>query len=309
MCRTSIRAFSSYKIYITLISSIFFSSIFFLSSFTINSVHFEDNAKVKIFAPVISKLIEKGVDTNFIKTLINDPRTKFNDKFVKINVTGFLKKPDYSVHYNDRAVRKSVSFLSNNLDILSKCETEYGIPKEVITSILWIETRHGGYTGNNHIPSVFLSTALADQKEYLDMNLKYIQETYEDDSEELRILTKKIIDRAKKKAKWAFEELLALEKIQNVSPIPVTELEGSWAGAFGMSQFLPSSYINWAVDGNGDDRIDLFEVEDAVYSVANYLKINGWGNTTKAKRKAVYHYNHSNEYVDAVLILADKISE
>lgn len=259
------------------------------------------------FAPVISRLMSEGVDSAFIASIIHHPKTKFNDKFVKINVTGYLKKPDYSSHYNARSVAKAKAFLEENNEILHKAEAKYGVTAEAITSILWVETRHGGYTGNNQLPSVFLSTALANEDEYLDMNLKVLEEEHKEGTSEYKKLKKKILSRAERKSNWALEQLVAMSKINERLPVPVTEIEGSWAGAFGWSQFLPSSYENWAVDGNDDGEIDLFDKEDAIFSVANYLKEHGWGKTNKAQRKAVWGYNHSNDYVDAVLKLADKI--
>jgi len=260
-----------------------------------------------IFAPVITKLNEADVDSSFIAQIINHPETKFNDKFVKINVTGYLKKPDYSSHYNKSSVQKSKTFLNNNIDILKAAEKKYGVPAEAITSILWVETRHGGYTGKNQLPSVFLSTALASENEYIKMNLDVLEKEHVKGTGEYNKLKKKILSRAKKKSQWAIEQLVAMSKINEKLPVPVTEIKGSWAGAFGWSQFLPSSYESWAVDGNGDGIVDLFDKEDAIFSVANYLKKHGWGKSKKAQRKAVYGYNHSNDYVDAVLKLAGKI--
>ena len=266
-------------------------------------------AKREFFEPVINKLNERGVDSAFIDYLLGSPSTKFNKKFVNINVTGFLGKPDYSSHYNARAVRKSKKFLNENDDILQKAEDKYGVPKEVITSVLWVETRHGGYLGYNHIPSVYLSTAMAEQDEYIKMNKKELHRKFDGDKSELPKLEKKIKRRASKKANWALDQLVALQKVDSLMPIPVVKLKGSWAGAFGMSQFLPESYVKWAVDGNGDNVVNLFEKEDAIYSVANYLKTNGWGPTQKNKRDAVFHYNNSSAYVDAVLKLASLITE
>jgi membrane-bound lytic murein transglycosylase B len=260
-----------------------------------------------VFAPVITELYSRGVDSSFIKEVVNHPKTSFNDKFVKINVTGYLKKPDYSSHYNKRSINKSKKFLTENYDLLHEAEKEYGVPAEAITSILWVETRHGGYTGNNQLPSVFLSTALANEDEYIDLNLEVLEKEHKKNSNEYKKLKKKILSRAKRKSGWALDQLVAMSKINNRLPVPVTEIEGSWAGAFGWSQFLPSSYKEWAVDGDGDGKVDLFKKEDAIFSVANYLKKHGWGNSVKAQRKAVYGYNHSNDYVDAVLKLADKI--
>jgi membrane-bound lytic murein transglycosylase B len=264
-----------------------------------NSEHF--------FEPVIKKLLQKNADTAFVYKLVNHKSVQFDEKFVKINVTGYLKKPDYSPHYNERAQNKSRKFLSDNLEILQSAEDKYGVPKEVITSVLWIETRHGGYLGYNHVVSVYLSTAMANEPEYIDMNKKNLKADFNGTAEELAELENKIEARANKKSNWAIDQLIALEKMEKISPVDIFELEGSWAGAFGMSQFLPESYINWAVDGDGDGSVNLFELEDAIFSVANYLKTNGWGETEEEQRKAVFHYNNSSAYVDAVLKLAKYI--
>lgn len=277
--------------------------LFFLS--TVISL---SNEKEDFFKPIIDKLLDRGVDSTFIYSLVNHESVKFNEKYVKINVTGYLKKADYSQNYSDYSVNKSRKFLDEHISILEKAELEYGVPKEVITSILWVETRTGSYLGNNHIPSVFLSTAMANQDEYIEMNIAMFRESYEEDSDELNEYIEKVKSRANKKTNWALGEIEALAKINEMLPISIFDLKGSWAGAFGMSQFLPSSYSRWAVDGNNDGSIDLFEVEDAIFSVANYLKTNGWGDENDLQRKAVFHYNNSNDYVDAVLKLADKLA-
>jgi membrane-bound lytic murein transglycosylase B len=283
-------------------------SFFVLSTVRISYSSANSNSNSKeVFEPLKAKLIAEGVDSTFVENLINDTNVEFNDRFVKINVVGTGKAPDYSSHYNSRAVRKSKKFLEDNMELLKAAENKYDVPKEVITSILYVETRHGGYLGYNNIVSVFLSTALANQEEFYEMNSRALKETYSDNSKDLKKYLGKLKKRSEFKSNWAMEQLVALEQLDKVSPIPITEIEGSWAGAFGMSQFLPSSYITWAVDGNDDGTINLFEKEDAVHSVANYLKENGWGETEKKQRKAVWHYNHSTAYVTAVLKLSDLI--
>jgi membrane-bound lytic murein transglycosylase B len=265
------------------------------------------NEKEDFFRPVINELIARGVDSSFVYKIVNHKSVSFNEKYVKINVTGYMNKTDYSHNYNDFSINKSKSFLNKHLETLKKAEMKYNVPKEVITSILWVETRTGNYLGDNHIPSVFLSTAMANQEKYIKMNTQVFVESFSEDSEKLNEYIEKINQRANKKTNWAINELIALYNIYEKLPISIFELKGSWAGAFGMSQFLPSSFNNWAVDGNDDGVIDLFNVEDAIFSVANYLKTNGWNDDDKSKRKAVFHYNNSNDYVDAVLTLANKI--
>ncbi len=274
-----------------------------LSSFFIGG----KEQKIDFFKPVIEKLIKKGTDSSFIYSIISDSRTKFNEKYVKINVTGFLKKVDYSQNYNAFSVRKCRDFISNNLESLNRCENRFGVPKEVITAILWVETKQGAYLGDNHIASVLVSTAMSDQPQFIDLNKKELRENFTGDSSELKELDKKIKSRAVRKSQWAINELYSLSKINKVSTIQILDLTGSWAGAFGLSQFLPSSYLSWAVDGNGDGVVDLFNTDDAIFSVANYLKKNGWSDTQDSWRKAVYNYNNSKDYVDAVFKLASKL--
>lgn len=274
------------------------------SSFFLNAQLISNN---DVFKPIIDKLKAKGVDTNFINMLLLEPSVKFNEKFVKINVTGYLNKTDYSHNYSRKAIDKTKDFIAKHEIILDEAEAIFEVPREIIAAILWVETKHGTYVGNNNIASVFLSTALCNEDKYIELNKQAIRENSDIKPEQYFELDKKIKERAKKKADWALKELIALEKISKTTKISVQHLKGSWAGAFGYSQFLPSSYISWAYDGDGDNVINLFNMTDAIYSVANYLKTNGWSSKSVEKQKAaIFHYNNSSAYVNAVMTLANK---
>ncbi|MBW1751677.1 MAG: lytic murein transglycosylase, partial [Deltaproteobacteria bacterium] len=71
----------------------------------------------------------------------------------------------------------------------------------------------------------------------------------------------------------------------------------------GIAQFMPSSILAYAKDGNNDGQIDLFNHADAITSIASYLKHFGWhpGIDKKGAKKVIYRYNKSNYYVDAIL--------
>jgi membrane-bound lytic murein transglycosylase B len=267
------------------------------------------DSRVNQFSPVIEQLLERGADSGFVYYLVSHPSVEFNERYVKINVTGYLNPPDYTSHYNDYSVRRTRIFYNNNLDLLSLAEQKYGVNKEVIAAVLWIETRHGNYLGNHHIVSVYLSAAMCNLPDYYNVNKQVMLDKHLGTKSELPELEQRLRERSDRKANWALDQLLALEKMHKVSPIPIMELHGSWAGAFGISQFLPVSYINWAVDGDGDKMINLFEVADAVFSTANYLNQNGWGETYEEQKAAVFHYNNSSAYVDAVLTLASLVSD
>lgn len=257
----------------------------------------------RFFAPVIQELHVQGADPKFVQTLINDPRTAFNETLVRINVIGQKKKADYSPNYGDYAARCVKEFMQEHDSLFQAEEKMYGVPKEVIASLLWVETKHGSITGMHHVPSVYLSVAMSSQPEYITKNKKTMREQAESGSD-LEELEKKIETRAEKKARWAVKELLALQQMQALSPIPVFQLYGSWAGAFGWSQFLPSSYVKFAVDANGDGKSNLFHAPDAVFSVGHYLKTAGWGDDKTHQRRALYAYNNSEDYVSAILALA-----
>jgi membrane-bound lytic murein transglycosylase B len=263
----------------------------------------------KFFAPVINDLRSQGGDSAFIKMIVNDPRTAFNETLVKINVIGTKKKADYSHNTTDAATRAVREFMQKHDSIFTLAEKKYGVPREVISALLFVETKHGNNTGMHHVASVYLSVAMCNQQEYIDKNKQALREQFEGSAEELQALEAKIDERAQKKAKWALKELLAMQQMSKLSPKPVLALYGSWAGAFGIPQFLPSSYIRSAVDGDGDGRINLFEITDAIFSVGNYLKTANWGESTERQRKALYAYNNSDDYVSAILSLARRASD
>ncbi len=267
----------------------------------------EINNKIAFFQPVIDSLIAKGADSSFVIALVTHPKMKFNEKYVKINVTGYLKKPDYSSNYNRSSVKKCRRFYKAHKQLLKKAEKQYGVPARIITAVLWIETKFGRYTGKHHLPSVFFSTALANQYEFIQMNLRELKKHNISDSLLLDSLTKKVYTRAAKKSAWAMEQIFYLDTAGKMLPGTVNDINGSWAGAFGLCQFIPSSYVRWGVDGNSDGKIDLFNLDDAVFSIGNYLKSNGWTKKYDDKRAALHHYNNSNDYVHAVLILAARI--
>lgn len=265
--------------------------------------------KFSFFAPVIKELINEGIDSNFIYRTLNHPNTTFNERYVKINVNNFASKPDYSSNWSREAIEKTVKFINNNNEILHLAEINYNVPKEIIASILFIETKHGAFLGNNNLLSVYYSTALCNENVFIAKNKESLKENFSGNDEEFNSLLNKIEERSQKKSKWAIQQLKALYEIERNSNISIYDLKGSWAGAFGMSQFIPSSYLSWAVDGNNDGYINLFETTDAIFSVANYLKSNGWNSVEESNRKAVFHYNNSSAYVEAVFKLANLSAE
>lgn len=276
------------------------------------------NNQNKPFLEITNTLKSKGLEQEFTNLLLEHPTTVYDPKYIKMNVTNFFTssgKSNYSVHYNKTGVDKTTTFIKENLAVLNEAERKYAVGKEYIASILWVETRQGSYTGDNNIISVFLTTATSNLPQTVNENKKaivsYFAENQDkvDTSKDINYYLDKYEQRANKKANWAIGELLALQSIYKQGGTDIFKLRGSYAGAFGWSQFLPSSYISWAVDGNSDGVKDLFNKVDAIYSVANYLKSNGFDGTSSGIKKSIFHYNNSNDYVNAVITLANKVKD
>ena len=138
-------------------------------------------------------------------------------------------------------VNKGINFYKENTNLINKVENEYAIEKELLLSLMGIETNYGTYVGKMDILSS-LSTLSFD----------------------------------KRRSEFFTNELIILLKLIDTNVIDYKTLYGSWAGAFGFFQFMPSTIKNHAVDFNDDDYIDLKNEHDAYASASNYLNNMGW---------------------------------
>jgi membrane-bound lytic murein transglycosylase B len=175
-----------------------------------------------------------------------------------------------------KSIHQGKLTLEAHKGILRTIENEYGVNGEVLVAILRVETNFGRYLGNYIVFNSLLTLTLMENR----------------------------------RSAWAEEELIHLLRFcrqENKDPL---SLKGSWAGAFGIPQFVPSSYLKYAVDGNGDGRIDLHEFPDALASMANYLRAFGWSKEEpERKKEALFAYNRCHQYVEAVLVYARALSE
>ena len=121
-----------------------------------------------------------------------------------------------------------------------------------------------------------------------------------------------------KRSRWAKKELIEFLVYCYNDKLHPHEIYGSYAGAFGYGQFIPSSFNHYAVDFNGDGKRQPYEWTDVVGSVANYLAKNGYPvnksglsreDLEKKIYKSVYSYNHSDNYVKAVLKLQEELEK
>jgi len=100
------------------------------------AIHSPPVLQSDVFQAVIDSLLNREVDPNFIKKYIESDKLSFSERYIKINVTGYLSKADYSYVTNQNSVKKSKEFIKKHLTTLTAAEKQYKVPKEIIAAIL-----------------------------------------------------------------------------------------------------------------------------------------------------------------------------
>ena len=256
--------------------------------------------KTDYFKSVHNKLIKDGFDPEQIKKLYNHPQVFFEAEGVAVLFTYSEAKVDYDQFANDWSIDKAKKYMQKYKEDLDRTEKAYGVPSRIITAILLVETRLGSYLGSRSTLNT-LSTLAS----LMDPDTR--TEFYQKIPKAKRISKAKFEKSAKRRSKWAYKELKAFLEYAEQEGFDPAEVPGSFAGAMGLSQFMPSSILTYGRDGNNDGSIDLYTHADAIASIANYLKSHGWrpGISRKKAEKVIYTYNHSEYYVKAVLKIAD----
>ncbi|MCG6878999.1 MAG: lytic murein transglycosylase [Deltaproteobacteria bacterium] len=210
----------------------------------------------------------------------------------------------YQSIMTEERLMEAKAFLAANQKILLRLERHYGVPSEIAVGILTVETRLGTYLGEESAFQTLASMALCD-------HFNCVADAFKDEH-----LTKTkrrwIKRRTAQKARWAYGECKALLTYALQSGRDPLTIPGSLYGAIGIAQFMPSQALRHGADGNGDGVVDLFVLDDALFSMGNYLMSNGWRGSMRSRRKqrrAIYNYNHSTIYVNTVLAVADYLEE
>lgn len=247
---------------------------------------------------LIKTLQGKKQDARTLRAMLKKPGVIKLPDTVAMNITNpiQLNSKRYAGFYNPWSLSLARGFMRRWKSTLTRAEGRYGVDREVIVAILLVETGFGRTTGTWPVFSVYASV-------FVDADRYLREENFERDG--------RLHKRFKKKRAWALDQLRALMEMAGTHGIDPTRLKGSYAGAFGMAQFLPRSYLNWAVSTRKNQRPDLHYEPDAIYSVANYLKQNGWGKSRldESSRKAVWHYNNSQVYVNTVMEVAIRLQK
>ena len=255
--------------------------------------------------PVLEALEEEGLPRGYLKKVFFDPRLRRINRVIGLNAMNAEAKRDYSEFATPYALRMARRFSRRYRTLLAKVERAYGVPKNALVALLLLETQFGKARMRYSVLEVYTTLVVDSAPEAVHRYYKRLKPKYPD-------LDKDYLEqRMERKGEWAFRELTALVSIGLEQGWDLHALKGSYAGAFGIPQFLPSSYQTWAVDGNQDRKIDLYDMADALYSVAAYLKEHGWSEDAgiDEMREAVWQYNNSSDYVDAIFAIFNALSK
>ena len=235
----------------------FFSSINLYANDELNFIEWKKNFKNLALENNISEETFDTVMSNvkFLPNVIKYDR--YQPEFYEDTKTYISKRT------SAKKVLKGLNFYNNNSKLINETEKNFKIEKDLLLSLMGIETNYGTYVGKMDILSS-LSTLSYD----------------------------------KRRSQFFTKELLILLRLIDTKQIDYKTLYGSWAGAFGFFQFMPSTIKNHAIDFNEDSSIDLKNPVDAFASAANYLKNMGWNKDSHCFYKIDLNENISKKYLN-----------
>ena len=218
---------------------LFITLIFNLSIFADYSTH-KDSEKV------IDELVTKhGFERAYVLDVLKDAKKR---RTALSSVAKPAEKTktwdDYkAIFLKNKRIVDGKKFIKKNISTLERAEKEFGVPKEIITAILGVETNFGNNIGSYRVIDSLTTLGFDDPR----------------------------------RSKFFRSELIQLFILTRENNLDILKIKGSYAGAMGYSQFISSSYRAYAIDYDGDGYVDLFNsIDDAIGSIANYLKRHGW---------------------------------
>jgi len=204
---------------------------------------FQDNPDVQVFIDNMVK--QHQFNREELETLFSKAE-KREDILEAISRPAEKTKPWYEyrkIFLTPKRIEGGVKFWKENVDILERAAQQYSVDPAVIVAIIGVETRYGANTGSYRVIDALSTLAFAYPP----------------------------------RSKFFRSELEQFLILAHEEDVDTRTAKGSYAGAMGYGQFIPSSYRNYAVDFNGDGKRDLWDSrDDIIGSVANYFHRHGW---------------------------------
>ena len=242
----------------------------------------EDVLNDPAFQKVWFYLENKDVPKDYIVNTFLDSGIQIHPKIIDSFNNPYEKKSwdVYRIIFmTDKRLMGGIKFFKENSKLVMQVSDSMRVDPYLLVSLIGIESNYGKHYGR-----------------YTVFNALYTQ-----------------IHQLPRKVKWASRELAEFILLCHGNKIDPHTIYGSYAGAFGFGQFIPSSFNNYAIDFDGDSVRHHDKWPDVLGSIANYLLKNGYkpdnDDYSKGSRnwKSVFAYNHSNNYVGVVMELRQEI--
>ncbi|MFQ6677427.1 MAG: lytic murein transglycosylase [Fidelibacterota bacterium] len=238
--------------------------------------------KDSVYHVIKERAMKKGVSEEYLQRALDNENIQIHKEILERFAKPYESKSweEYKkLFVKPSRINKGSEFYKEQQNTLVKVSKSYGVDLFLILSIVGIESNYGSH-----------------HKQFTVFNSLYTQ-----------------ISEMPKRANWATTELIEFLYYCYQDSIPPHSIYGSYAGAFGYGQFIPSSFNRFAVDFDGDGVRQAYEWPDVMASIANYLVKNGYPSNDYENQekvyKAVYSYNHSDNYVKAVLALRNELRD
>ena len=250
------------------------SLLVLLSSFSMAG-DYDNHPKLE---PFIAEMVkEHNYDEKFLRETLSKAERK--DSILKAIARPAEKtKPWHEyrdIFLTKKRIKAGKAFLKEHSDTFDVVEKKYGVPREIIASIIGVETFYGRITGSYRVLDALATLGF----DYPKRSLFY-------------------------------RELKNYFLMVRDNDLDVFAIKGSYAGAMGLGQFIPSSYISYAVDYDGDGKKDLWSnVDDAIASVAYYFKRYGWKTGQPVGQEVTLSNSDADKYANKTLSLKANLTE
>lgn len=257
------------------------------------------HSKLRGWEYLVSKLENKGIERDVIREIYSDESMPLWTP-ITFKVRPRESKVMYHKSNTQKARQNALQFYNSYKSSFKKSYAKLGVEPEIVLAILQIETQCGKNTGNQAIIYWLSRLVSAGFPPNIEYNVRNTEEEPRPSYRELE-----------ERAEWLEEEFMPhlISLINTSSEIGVSPIsvKGSYGGAMGLTQFLPGNISKYGYDGDGDGVINIFVPEDAIFSVANFLKQHAWkkGLSKKEKRNIILFYNRSDAYADTVLSMSE----
>lgn len=221
------------------------------------------------FEQYTAALKQEALQKGYAKTLVDEVFASL--KHYKSAVVADKKQPEFTEtldtylpkRVSQQRVTLARKYYKEHQQELQAIGQKYGVQPRFIVALWGLESSFGKIMGNYSVPSALATLAYDGRRE----------------------------------AFFKSEFFLALDILQQ-GHVSLAEMKGSWAGAMGQSQFMPSAFMSYAQDGDGDGQINIWQSRtDAFASIANYLKTRGWDSSQTWGREVKVPANFDFSYV------------